>query len=512
MLRRTFLSTLLAAPLSAEELWELARKSREDHVFSTLFEANTVSKMLSTGADVDRAIEWCRRFGITKVYIESFRNGHQAAPTVLANAKKRFLAADIDVSGCVTTLGLGRRSTGWKLITCFTDPKAQERLRKVFEYTAALFDEIMIDDFWFTDCTCQHCDRARRARSVTVGGRATTPAGDTWEDYRRELMLRLSREYVLAAAKKVNPRAKLIIKYPQWYDRFHERGYDVALETADFDKIWVGTESRDRALDGKVQYESYFIMRWLAGIGGGKTGGGWFDPYQCSEPTYIEQGRQTVLAGAKETVLFCYGALAGGAGAKDIEALRPHIPTLLAAAREVRRRSPVGVAAYKPANSHPEQEPYVYDYIGMLGIPLVPCHEFPSAAPAAFFPIHAAMDPELPAKLSQFIAAGKPVLLTDGLAGRLAGKVNLDRSNVQVLAVKGKPESLLDLTQTELDRIRKALLEPFGASLAAPNQVALYLFQDGSTVLENFNDAPADVVLNGTPVRVPARDWVLRWS
>ena len=42
-------------------------------------------------------------------------------------------------------------------------------------------------------------------------------------------------------------------------------------------------------------------MRWLGGIGGSKCGGGWYDPYGTTEHTYIEQARQTVLAGAKES-------------------------------------------------------------------------------------------------------------------------------------------------------------------------------------------------------------------
>ena len=321
------------------ELWDLARNRRQDHVFSTLFEAQTVSRMLAGNAGVDRAMDWCRKSAVTKVYIESFREGHQVARPILESAKKGFLDAGFEVSGCITTLGLGRRSTGWKLITCFTDPKAQERLREVFEYTAPLFDEIMIDDFWFTDCTCNECERARRDRTVTIGGQASKAAGDTWEDSRRELMVRLSREYVLAAAKKVNPRVRLIVKFPQWYDNFHNQGYDVTLETEAFDKIWVGTETRDRSQTGKVQYEGYFIMRWLEGIGGAKTGGGWFDPYQTSETNYVEQARQTILAGAPETVLFCYGALIDGAGARNIAALRAAHP-------RPARRGPRGAPAF----------------------------------------------------------------------------------------------------------------------------------------------------------------------
>ena len=137
-----------------------------------------------------------------------------------------------------------------------------------------MFDEIMIDDFWFTDCACAECDRARAARKVSIGDTSYPVAGDTWEDYRSELMLQLSRNYVLSAARRVNPKVRIIIKYPQWYDRFHERGYDVDRETRAFDRIWVGTETRDRDHGGAAPYEGYFIMRWLGKLGSEKTGGG----------------------------------------------------------------------------------------------------------------------------------------------------------------------------------------------------------------------------------------------
>lgn len=519
MHRRCFTCALLGVPWAADYLSGRTSEPSQDHVFSTLFEAETVTKMLATDADIRKAINWCHKSAVTRVFIESFRDGHQVTRPILQHAKERFRAAGFSVSGCVTTLGLGRRSTGWKLITCFTDPKSQERLKEVLEYTASLFDEIMIDDFLFTDCTCEECDRARAARTVTIGGRRTNTAGDTWEDYRRELMVRLSRENMLAAAKRVNPRVQIIVKYPQWYDKFHESGYDVAQQTIDFDKIWVGTETRDHVrakadapFTGVVQYEGYFIMRWLEGIGGAKTGGGWYDPYDTSAPTYVEQARQTVLAGAKESMLFCYGALVSGAGAKDIEALRPHQKALLNVSREVRRRSPLGVAAYKPMNSHAEDESYVFDFVGMIGLPLAPCHEFPSDAPAAFFSIHALKDSDVAVKLERFIAAGKPVLLTDGLARRLNGKTKLDSPNVQILAVNGNPSRLLEMTNAQLDGIRKPVLTALKTSFQAPSQVSLYLFTDGSYVIENFNDQPVDTVLNEMSMAVPARDWILHWN
>ena len=50
-------------------------------------------------------------------------------------------------------------------------------------------------------------------------------------------MVQLSLSHVLGAARQVNPRVKIIIKYPQWYEDFHRRGYDVVRETAGFDRI-----------------------------------------------------------------------------------------------------------------------------------------------------------------------------------------------------------------------------------------------------------------------------------
>lgn len=504
-----------SAPAASETLWATAQASGKVHRFSTLFTAQDVRDHLSKPEGLQDAINWCKETGVTHAFIESFRDGYQADQAALRSAKDKFLAEGFIVSGCVTPTVVGKSSTGWKnTISCYTDAPTQERVRNIFEYAASSFDEIMIDDFWFTDCACPECDAARVAKTVTVAGKKYPVRGDTWEDYRCELMVRVSRDLVLAAAKRVNPKARLIIKYPQWYDRFHERGYEVLRETADFDRIWVGTETRnyeDKRWGGTVQYEAYFIMRWLGGIGGNKCGGGWYDPYGTTEATYVEQARQTVLGGTRESLLFCYGSLLRDTGPKNIEALRTNIPELLKISGEVQKRKVIGVAAYKPANSHPEKEARVFDFVGMLGVPLVPCHEFPGNAPAAFFSVHALKDEDFANRLKKFISAGKPVLITDGLAQALADKAPLSASNVQVLKVKDDPKTLLELNQEPLDTLRTPLLKPLKTTFKAPNRVALYLFADGSWVIENFNDQPVQAELNGKIHTVPARAWLYEW-
>lgn len=497
-------------------IWDLAVERSGIHRFSTIFTAQNVRDLLSNEEGIRDAMEWCRKTAVTKVYVEAFRDGYRPERGVLERIRDRFIEEGFEVSGCVTTTRVGKPSTGWKdLISCYTDPDTQERLREIFEYASSIFDEIMIDDFWFTDCTCPECDSARRSRTVSIGGNIYRTPGDTWEEYRCELMFRLSQEKVLGPAKAVNPRARLIIKYPQWYDDFQNRGYDVIRETEIFDRIWVGTETRDYEdprWGGTVQYEAYFIMRWLGGIGGDKCGGGWFDPYGTTENTYLEQARQTVLGGARESLLFCYGSLLHGTGPKNVELLRANIPELLEIAEEVRKRKIVGIAAYKPPNSHPNGEGRVFDFVGMMGLPLVPSHLFPDEATSLFLSIHSLKDPMLIDRLTRTISSGKMVLITDGMAERVKGKVDLGKGRIKILQVKGDPKSLLQLSQEELDNLRDVLLEPLGISFHAPNRVALYAFHDGSWVIENFNNEPVLAKINGERVSIPPRGWIYRWE
>jgi hypothetical protein len=195
-----------------------------------------------------------------------------------------------------------------------------------------------------------------------------------------------------------------------------------------------------------------------------------------------------------------------------VAALRANLPELFEVARQVSSRSPVGIAAYKPINSPPQDDKKIYDFVGMLGLPLVPCHEFPTNAPSAFFPAQALKDPALAAELEAFIGQGKPVLITDGLAKELASSLDLKRPNVRILETKGQPASLLNLSQDAIDQIRGPLLAPLKKTFSAPNKVGLYLFSDGSWVIENFNDNAVQTSLSGRTLEIPARGWKLHWQ
>jgi len=482
---------LVTLRCQSQSLWDLANENKGLLKIATLFTAQNVRDHLGTEEGISKAIDWCKKTGVTHVFIETFRSRYTAERRTLEQAKSQFEAKGFEVSGCVTTTQVGKISTGWNLISCYTNKGTQSQLQEIFEYTASIFDEIMIDDFLFTDCQCDECKKAR-------GGR-------TWADYRCELMVGVSRERILRPARAGNPNVKIIIKYPQWYDNFHNRGYEVSRETADYDRIWVGTETRDyddKRWGGKVQYEAYYIMRWLGGIGGPKTGGGWFDPYGTTENTYVEQARQTVLADAKEMLLFCYGSLLRDTGPANVEKLRTEIPGLFKLAGLVRNKPLAGILAPKPPNSDAYDEQYVFDFVGMLGLPLVPAAEIRSDVKAAFFSVHALKDPEFTGKLKKMLDDDKQVLITDGLADRLDG-VNIDDENLVVLKVGGNPRGLLELTREQLKPIRDKLLAPFGIRFDAPNKVALYLIGEDCVIVENFNDEPVDAVLEfSKPVKV----------
>ncbi|MBS0000369.1 MAG: hypothetical protein KFF73_15415 [Cyclobacteriaceae bacterium] len=501
-----FILLISACNPPAPTLWELANENRDLLRVSTIFTAQDVRDKLSYGQGLDSAIIWCKNAGVTRVFVESFRNGYTADRETLINARDSFEEAGIEASGCVTTTQMGKFSSAGSIVSCYTSEETHKELVRIFEYTASLFDVIMIDDFLFTTCECEECQAARGEKS--------------WSDYRCDLMNEVSREYILKPARKVNPEVKVINKFPQWYDSFHLRGYEVLGETESYDIIWVGTESRDNDFVNNTpglntpQYESYFIMRWLGEIGGEKTGGGWFDALGTTPKTYLEQARQTVLADAREMMLFSYGGLnretntygqRQGTGIANIEALKVELPALFELAELVHRKPIRGVLAVKPANSHPhlpdtvetvsrdKEDAFIYDFIGMLGIPLVPSEKIDMNADAAFFPIQILKDPEYRDKLSRILADKKPVLITDGLASQVE---NVDQyENLTVLNVDGDPKNLLRMSREELKPIRDRLLAPFGITFDAPSRVALYLFGDDLYVIENFRDEEVAVTL-----------------
>jgi len=505
-----FSPILLAVFLTTAIL--LPARPAEAVVWSTLFTAQDVRDHLSTQQGRQEALAFCRKMGITKVYVESFRDGYQAEEATLKAARDFFRQAGLTVSGCVTTTGIGKPSTGWKVAVCYTHRQNQERLESIFRFTAALFDEIMIDDFFFTDCECSECAAAKGALS--------------WAQYREKLMLQMSRERVVGPAHAVNPQAKVIIKLPQWYDRFQERGYVPDQEAALFDRIWVGTELRDPASDkwgNKQQYTGYFIYRWLTDVGGSKTGGGWFDPYGTTPTLYLDQPLTTILAGAPEVFLFHYGALTSPEYQAQAEALAARRAQYEKLATFVSGWS--GIATYKPVSSDPGEEAYILDEIGMLGIPEAPTAHFPEGAHAVILTTQSLADVELVPDMVRLLEAGGTAFISQPLAHRLnadprlptpapldlkknqyaktmevgGGKLVVFSDALPHLAhvdVQNRVEQLAPELRDALEELRRKVSDFTVTSLDAPPRVAVYPL-GGRVAVVNYTELPVDCRLAG---------------
>jgi len=469
--------------------------SRQALKLSAWFTAQNINDLLSNTSGLDSAVVWCKDHGVTKVYLEAFGRGDYANRKTLLNAKTRFLSEGLAVASGVTTSGFGKNAVGngWNGAQCYTNIKTQQELQRIFEYAASLFDEIIIDDWFFTQCQCDECIRAKGEES--------------WPRYYGDLMVKMSRERIMKPTHAVNPKVKVIIKFPQWYDNFHLRGYEVAREPQIFDGIWCGTESRnfdDDKGDGfEIGYNAFFNMRWLGSLG--SVGGGWFDADKTAVSYFLEQARHTVLGGGKEIILWCYGRMQNktnnygpirGTPAADMTALSNDLPGLKKLALIVGDKPLKGVHLLKPANSEPFEEEWVCSFLGNLGIPFVPASNIDEQAVSAVFPVHALKDTGFVGALSRMLTKGTPVVITDGLAKRLADRPDiLTNKNLTVLKVGGSPKKLLKMSGAAIKPYRDKLLAPLGIQFDAPDKVELYLFGDNYFVVQNINDEPVDVTL-----------------
>jgi hypothetical protein len=382
--------------------------SRRDGLrFSVFVPAHAVSRLLGRPAGRRRAAALLKAFDVTKVYLDVFR-GYFPPEDVLRAARDHFLDEGFDVSGGITTVvgpDCGKPSSHGAYWLCWSAARSQEVIRRASALAGRLFDEIIVDDFLCTMCRCEECETERRGRH--------------WSHFYREQMVDLARRLIIEPAKEVNPDAVIIIKYPQWYDRFHCFGYDVRQQPKQFDLTWAGTETRDPEVEYVQPYQAYFNHRWLRSVAGERMGGAWFDRINTSPDVFVQQAYQSVLAGAQELTLFDYRHEFFEPGAHHMAALGAHFDRLRRLAREVAGRDPIGVHAYKPPDSDGQDEVYVFDYLGMFGIPLVPCSEFPGDAMTAFIPRHAMDDPRLAPQLKRLVRAGATVLISSGVLGRL---------------------------------------------------------------------------------------------
>ena len=394
---------------------------------------------------------------VDKIYLETHRDLNIVNADDMKRIIKFFKDRGVEVAGGITyTISEANNFQTF----CYKNPEERAKAKEIIELTASLFDEIILDDFFFTDCKCDYCVEAKGDRS--------------WTDYRLELMDDAAKNVILGPAKKVNKNVKVIIKYPNWYDHFPALGFDLDFGPKNFDGIYTGTETRDaeRSNQHLQPYESYLIWRYFNNLNPGHNGGGWVDTGGMRYmERYSEQLWLTVFAKAPEMTMFDYRQMLnplrntyrgpwqeeGGTSFSYDDMMKPVnlngktvTPTTMARAagftmEEVDRTigflgNPIGIKSYKPYQSTGEE--FLQNYFGMIGIPMDIVPEFPEDAGMVILTEQAKADKDIIKKMDKHLRAGKDILITAGFLRAMQGK---------------GIEKIVDLEYTD----RKALVSEF---------------------------------------------------
>lgn len=342
---------------------------------------------------------------VGKVYLETYRGGVSITKEQMQRVISYFTSKGIDVAGGITTDDVDNGDGGFSPF-CYSSQRTRDKLIEVVTLTAELFDELILDDFYFTNCRCEQCLEKKGNRSFT--------------EFRLALMKEISEDVIVNTAKKVNPNVRTIIKFPNWYEHYQDAGYNLADEPSIFDYIYTGTETRNPTYTAQhlPKYLSYFIMRYLENVAPNRNLGGWFDPYECNYnlTSYQEQGYLTLYAKSKETMLFSLGSLMLD---KAYSSFAPAIGQVFSDVDAYLNElgAPVGAACYLPYHSHGED--YIHNYIGMCGIPLEPSPEYDTSAKVMFLSECAAMDDTIFTKLKQSLHNGADIIVTSGFVEKL---------------------------------------------------------------------------------------------
>ena len=366
-----------------------------------------------------------------KVYLEPFRSGELASDDQVELCKKIFERHGIEVAGGITTTmptpdGSEPKQRLFDTF-CYNDPSMLATLKKVSEFLGRHYDEFIIDDFFFTNCTCEACRIEKNKYNETHG-----ITDGSWSAYRLSLMEKVSREFMIAPAKKVNPRCKITIKYPNWAESYQQTGYNPAEQRKLFDRIYTGTEARDTVTTDQhlPRYLSFSLMTYFENMWPGHNGGGWFDPFDLHiTEQYLEQAYLTAFSKPKELMMFCFQALYNN---MYIPALGFQLDRLDDVLDHV--GNPVGIIAYLPDNCHGEDN--AQDFLGMCGLPVICSPYFPDKASCILLTASSASDPDIMSKLDSYVSEGGKAIATNGFIERMHDRGIAAMTSVEVTARK----------------------------------------------------------------------------
>ena len=355
--------------------------------------------------------------GLDKVYLETHRGsvgagsgGVDVDRDKIGWIRDFFESKGVEVSGGITTTiddFEGAEPDKRRIFNtfCYSDPAMRERIKSISEYTAELFDEVILDDFYFTNCTCERCIRDKGDRD--------------WVSFRKDLMKDVSKNLIVKPARAVNPKVRMVIKYPNWRESYHFNGYLPDEQEKIFDATYIGTETRSPAYADQhlPEYSSYSIVRYMENAWPGRNGGGWFDPYQCwSVDRYLEQAYLTAFAGAKELMHFQWADIVYNPFVTPLSLQLGKIDKMLDNIGK-----PVGIPAYIPYASSGEN--HLEMRLGMIGIPIEPTPVWPKEAARVLLTESTAADEGVVDKLVEYIENGGDAVITTGFLSAAGAKL-----------------------------------------------------------------------------------------
>ncbi len=373
--------------------------------------------------------EISRQVHVDKVYLETHRDLVIVDDSTLNTAKAFFADRGIETAGGITlTISEPHNFQTFD----YANPADRAKVQEIVAHTAKHFDELILDDFFFTSSKSVYAIEAKGDKS--------------WREFRLELMTTATKELIIDVAKSVNPNCKVVIKYPNWYEHFQGLGFNLADQPRMFDGLYTGTETRDPSSGQHLQpYHGYLIFRYFENLKPGHNDGGWVDTYgSATMDRYAEQLWVTMFAKAPEITLFDFlgmqkaipetsraewqdtpgtsfvydemmapkdddqGNLApptsyAGAAGYSLSRVDPFLGEL---------GIPMGVKVYKPYHSIGED--FLPSFLGMIGIPIDIVPEFPVEEQICLLTKQAAFDVDIIAKIKKQLVDGKDVMITSG--------------------------------------------------------------------------------------------------
>ncbi|MBR4359695.1 MAG: permease [Clostridia bacterium] len=385
-------------------------------LLTTYFVAHATARV--TREELEKQLAFVEKhLRLDKVYLEPWR-GELASHEQIEMCREVFQAHGVQVEGGITTVmrtpeGAKPKARLFDTL-CYNDPVMRQKLKEVSAYTARHFDAFIIDDFFFTNCMCPDCVREKEAYNRQHG-----ITDGSWQQYRLDLMRRVSEEDIIGPAKAANPNCKITIKYPNWAESFQETGYNPAEQRKIFDRIYTGTETRDPVTTDQhlPRYLSYSLMTYFENMWPGHNGGGWFDNFDMHiTEHYLEQAYLTAFAKPRELMVFCFQSMADSMYTPALGYQLDKLDAVLDHAG-----SPLGIACYLPDNS--QGEDCIQDFLGMNGLPIQCTPYFPEQATCILLTRASALDPKIVSKLEKYLReTGGDAIVTTGFMEAVQGQ------------------------------------------------------------------------------------------